>query len=179
MQHQREPSLDAYLEDVRGAPDDDGRLEFIVRRPAQDEREIVDEARLDLDLGLVGDRWAAQDARATPVYLAAQLTLINIRVLAAIEPDRTRWPLAGDQLYVDLDLSLDNLPAGTRLAIGSAIIEVSETPHTGCAKFSARFGGDAQRWVNSEVGRTERMRGLNARIVEAGTVRAGDTVRKV
>ena len=179
MQGQLEQSFDTYLENIRQAPADDGRLELIVRRPATDEREILDEARLDVDLGLVGDRWAAQDARSTPVFLADQLTLIGIRVLAAIEPDRARWPLAGDQLYVDLDLSIDNLPAGSRLAIGSAIIEVSETPHTGCAKFSARFGGGAQRWVNSEIGRAHRMRGLNARIVEAGTVRVGDTIRKV
>ena len=116
--------------------------------------------------------------RSTPIFLAAQLTLIGTRALAAIEPDRARWPLAGDQLYVDLDLSIDNLPPGTRLAIGSATIEVSETPHTGCSKFSARFGGDAQRWVNSEFGRAHRLRGLNARIVEAGTVRVGDRIRK-
>jgi hypothetical protein len=179
MPHQAKPSFDAYVEVVRGAPADDGRLEFIVRRPAQDEREVVEEALLDPGLGLVGDRWAMQDAQSTPSYLAAELTLINTRVLAAIESDRSRWPLAGDQLYVDLDLSLDNLPAGTRLAIGSAVIEVSETSHTGCAKFSARFGGAAQRWVNSENGRNYRMRGLNARILEAGTVRAGDTIRKV
>jgi hypothetical protein len=171
--------IDAHLEDIRGAPADDGRLESIVRRPAQDQREVVEEARLDRDLGLLGDRWAAQDVRSSPIYLAAQLTLINVRALAAIEPDRTRWPLAGDQLYVDLDLSLDNLPAGTRLAIGSATVEVSETPHTGCAKFSARFGSAAQRWVNSEVGRTERLRGMNARIVGSGTVRAGDSIRKI
>ncbi len=179
MHEQLERTYDASLEEIRGAPADAGRLEFIVRRPAQDEREVVDEALLDVDLGLIGDRWAAQDARSTPVFLAAQLTLINTRVLAAIEPDRARWPLAGDQLYVDLDLSVGNLPAGSRLAIGSAIIEVSETPHTGCAKFSARFGSAAQRWVNSDVGRSERMRGMNARIVQAGTVRPGDSIRKV
>jgi hypothetical protein len=178
MQDELEQSFETYLEDVRAAPDDDGRLELIVRRPAEGEREILDEARLDLDLGLVGDRWAARDARSTPIYLTAQLTLINTRVLAAIEPDRARWPLAGDQLYVDLDLSIDNLPPGTRLAIGSAIVEVSETPHTGCAKFSARFGGDALRWINSPIGRAHRMRGLNARIVIAGTVRKGDSIRK-
>lgn len=179
MQDQLERSFDSYLEDIRAAPADDGRLELIVRRPAQDEREIVDEARLDPELGLVGDRWATQDLRSTPIFLAAQLTLMGTRVLAAIELDRARWPLAGDQLYVDLDLSVDNLPPGTRLAIGSAMIEVSETPHTGCSKFSARFGGVAQRWVNSEIGRAHRLRGLNARIVEAGTVRVGDHIRKV
>lgn len=179
MVDQIEPTFDAHLADIRGAPADDGRLELIVRRPATDVREIVAEARLDPELGLVGDRWAAQDLRSTPVFLAAQLTLMGIRVLAAIEPDRARWPLAGDQLYVDLDLSVDNLPPGTRLAIGSAVVDVSETPHTGCSKFSARFGGAAQRWVNSEIGRANRLRGLNARIVEAGTVRVGDRIRKV
>ena len=174
-----EGPFDAQLEHIREAPADDGRLEFIVRRPpAEGEREIVDEAHLDLELGLVGDRWAARDDR-TPIYMTAQLTLINTRVLAVIEPDRERWPLAGDQLYVDMDLSTENLPAGARLAIGSAIIEVSETPHTGCAKFSARFGGDALRWINSPVGREHRMRGLNARILEPGIVRAGDSIRKL
>jgi MOSC domain-containing protein YiiM len=171
--------IDAGLDAVRAAPADDGLVEFIVRRPAHDEREIVGEARLEPDLGLVGDQWDKQDAQSTPSYLAAQLTLISTRVLAAIEPDRARWPLAGDQLYVDLDLSVDNLPAGSRLAIGSAIIEVSETPHTGCAKFSARFGSDALRWINSPVGRVHRMRGMNARILEAGTVRAGDRIKKI
>ena len=175
---QVEQTFDTQLGHIRAAPADDGRVEFIVRRPAEGIREILDEAHLDLDLGLVGDRWAARDDR-TPVYMTAQLTLINVRVLAAIEPDRDRWPLAGDQLYVDFDLSEDNLPAGTRLAIGSAKIEVSETPHTGCAKFSARFGGDALRWINSPIGRAHRMRGLNARIVGAGVVRAGDTIRKL
>ena len=170
--------FDAQLDRIRDAPADHGRVEFIARRLGEGEREILDEARLDLDLGLVGDRWAARDDR-TPIYMMAQLTLINVRVLAAIEPDRSRWPLAGDQLFVDFDLSTENLPPGTRLAIGSAAIEVSETPHTGCAKFSARFGGDALRWINSPTGRTHRMRGMNARIVEAGIVRAGDRIRKL
>jgi MOSC domain-containing protein YiiM len=170
--------FDARVDYVREAPADDGRVEFIVRRPAEGEREIVEEALLDLDLGLVGDRWAARDGH-TPGYLQAQLTVINTRVLASIEPDRERWPLAGDQLYVDFDLSIANLPAGSRLSIGSAVIEISETPHTGCAKFSSRFGGDALGWINSPTGRANRMRGLNARIVHAGRVRPGDTIRKV
>jgi MOSC domain-containing protein len=179
MQDQLAGRFDAQLDDVRAAPADLGRLELIVRRPAPDDRDVLQEAELDLALGLVGDRWAGRIPELTPVYLDAQLTVINTRVLAAIEPDRERWPLAGDQLYVDFDLSVENLPAGSRLAIGSAVIEVSETPHTGCAKFSARFGGDALRWINSTTGRAHRMRGLNARIVTAGSVRLGDAVRKV
>jgi MOSC domain-containing protein YiiM len=174
--------LDRHLADVRAAPTDHGRLELIVRRPAVDEREILAEALLDPARGLVGDGWAARGSRATPdgsADPAAQLTVMSTRVLAAIEPDRDRWPLAGDQLYVDLDLSVERLPAGSRLAIGSAVIEVSETPHTGCAKFSARFGSDALRWINSPVGRANRMRGLNARVVVAGTIRTGDTIRRL
>jgi len=171
--------FDAHLDDIRAAVADDGRLELIVRRPAEGEREVLDAARLVIDGGLVGDRWAARHAPPTPASRATQLTVMSTRVLAAIEPDRSRWPLAGDQLYVDLDLSVDNLPAGSRLAIGSAIVEVSETPHTGCAKFSARFGGDVVAWINSPIGQALRMRGLHARIVESGAVRVGDRVRKV
>jgi MOSC domain-containing protein YiiM len=170
--------LDRSLDDLRAAPSDVGTVELIVRRPAVDARELVDKARLDVDLGLVGDRWAEQDLRSTPAYLASQLTLIGARALAAIAPDRARWRDAGDQLVVDLDLSIENLPPGTRLAIGTAVVEVSETPHTGCSKFRARFGDDALRWVNGPAGRALRLRGMNARIVESGTVRVGDAIRK-
>lgn len=182
MQEQLErqaSSFEARLPDVQAAPADHGRVELIVRRPAVDEREIVDEAQLDLVRGLVGDRWAGRDPATTPVYLDAQLTVISTRVLGVIEPDTSRWPLAGDQLYVDLDLSEANLPFGSRLAVGTSVIEISETPHTGCAKFSSRFGSDALRWINSPTGRAHRMRGLNARVVQPGTVRTGDAIRKI
>jgi MOSC domain-containing protein YiiM len=170
--------FDIRLDRLGASPRDDGILELIVRRPAHDEREVLDEARLDPELGLAGDRWAQRDVATTPVYLASQLTVMSTRVLAAIEPDRARWPLAGDQLYVDLDLREASLPAGTRLEVGSALIEVSETPHTGCAKFSSRFGSDALRWINSPEGRAERRRGLNARVLRGGTVRVGDVIRR-
>ncbi len=179
MDHRSPNRFDSQLEAVHAAPRDAGRLELIVRRPAVDEREILDEAVLDLERGLVGDRWATRDKERTPAYLAAQLTLIGTRLLAAIEPDRARWPMAGDQLYVDLDLCEGHLPVGGRLAIGSAIIEVSGEPHTGCAKFSARFGSEALRWINSPIGRAHRLRGLNARVVQTGTVRQGDAVRRL
>jgi MOSC domain-containing protein YiiM len=172
-----EPHLDA----LRAAPADDGRVELIVLRPDRDLREPVQEAVLDPDDGVVGDSWRARGSSSRPDGSAnpdAQVTIMSTRVLAAIEPDRSRWPLAGDQLLVDADLSIANLPAGTRLAIGGAVLEVSETPHTGCAKFSARFGSDALRWINSPVGRELRMRGLNARVVQGGVVRVGDTLRK-
>jgi len=103
---------------------------------------------------------------------------MNARAAALVAGSRERWPLAGDQLYVDLDLGLANLPPGTRLYVGSAVIQVTAEPHRGCGKFSRRFGVDAMRWVNSAVGRELNLRGINARIVRPGTVRPGDPIRK-
>jgi MOSC domain-containing protein YiiM len=176
MRHAIPEELEAGLDDVRLAPADEGTVELIVRRPAEGEREVLDEGTLDTAVGLVGDRWSASGGAANP---DTQLTLINVRLLALISPERERWPLAGDQLCVDLDLSEDNLPPGTRLAIGDAEIEVTAEPHTGCAKFSARFGSDALRFINSPVGRSLHLRGINARVVMPGIVRAGETIRKV
>jgi MOSC domain-containing protein YiiM len=181
MARTRTSALDAHLDSVRAAPADRGRVELLVRRPAVDQREVLAEAVVDPELGLVGDSWLARGNPTRPdgsADRAVQLTLINIRVLAAFEPDRSRWPLAGDQVYVDLDLSVDGLPAGSRLEIGSALIEASPRPHTGCAKFSARFGSEALRWINSPAGRACRMRGLNARVIRGGTIRPGDEIRR-
>jgi hypothetical protein len=174
--------LEAGLAHIRGAPADVGTLELIVRRPLVDQREVLDEAVLDPELGLVGDSWHARGSSRTPEGAAnpeTQLTLMNARVAGLLAGGRERWGLAGDQLYVDLDLSIQNLPPGTRLAIGSAVIEASAIPHTGCAKFSARFGPDALRFVSTPTGRTLQLRGINARIVTGGVVRTGDAVRKL
>ena len=171
--------LEAGLADVLRAPAAEGIVELIVRRPAEDEREVIEDAVLDLNEGLVGDRWWVNARMSGAGDTSNQLTLMNARVIALIAPDRDRWALAGDQLYVDLDLRPENLPAGTRLALGSAVIEVTDEPHTGCSKFSGRFGSDAVRFVNSRVGRDLRLRGLNARVVEPGRVRAGDTICKL
>jgi MOSC domain-containing protein YiiM len=178
--HVSAAKLEAGLPGIQLAPASEGIVELIVRRPAEGEREVLEEASLDLDEGLVGDRWWAR-ARTTgePVDPSTQLTLMNARVIALIAPDRERWPLAGDQLYVDLDLRPENLPPGTRLALGSAVIEVTDVPHTGCAKFSGRYGSDAIRFVNSRAGRDLRLRGMNAKVVEPGRVRTGDTIRKL
>jgi MOSC domain-containing protein YiiM len=178
----QENAFDGSVADVQAAPRDGGRLEWIVRRPAVDEREIVQDAELDPEVGLVGDSWLARGNRGTADGSADtdnQITLVNVRVLRAIEPDPDRWPLAGDQLYVDLDLSIEALPVGSRLAIGTAVLEVTDKPHTGCAKYSARFGSEALRWINSPVGRAHRMRGMNTRIVVGGTVRTGDVINRV
>ncbi|MEW5941889.1 MAG: MOSC domain-containing protein [Chloroflexota bacterium] len=174
--------LEAGLDAIRQSPRDAGRVELIVRRPRMDEREALTEARLDRTSGLVGDMWPARKSTRTPdgsPHPDMQLTLMNSRVIALLAQDRERWPLAGDQLYVDLDLSADNLPPGTRLQIGSAVIEVTSQPHTGCAKFAARFGEEALKFVNGPERRMYRLRGINAKIIEAGVVKTGDVARKI
>jgi MOSC domain-containing protein YiiM len=174
--------LEERLDHIREAPADGGTVELIARRPAEDEREVLTEAVLALHEGLVGDTWRARGSSRTPdggPNPESQLTLMNARAAAAIAGDRERWAQAGDQFYVDLDLSLANLPPGSRIQIGSAVIELSETPHTGCAKFSARFGNDALRFVNSPVGRELRLRGANCKVVIPGVVRPGDAIRKL
>jgi hypothetical protein len=174
--------LEAGVEEIRQSPKDEGVVELLVARPAVGERDVLEGADLDLSEGLVGDGWRTRGSSSTPDGLAhpdRQLTLMNSRAAALFARVKERWPLAGDQIYVDFDISLENLPAGTRVALGSAILEVTAEPHTGCAKFSQRFGADALRFVNSPVGRELNLRGINARVVEAGRVRRGDAIRKV
>jgi MOSC domain-containing protein YiiM len=172
--------LEAGLDHVRAAPSDEGVLELIVRRPAVDEREVLEEAELDLELGLVGDSWSSRGrSGGRPANRDAQITVVSARAVALAARDRDRWPLAGDQLYVDLDLSPENLPPGTLLELGSAVLEVTDQLHTGCAKFTHRFGSAAIRFVNSKPGRALRLRGMYAKVVEPGTIRRGDTIRKV
>jgi len=168
-------NLRAGLEQVRAAPRE-GSLELIVRRPAEGEREVLEEAELDVERGLVGDSWSLRGRRPNP---KAQLTLMSARAAALIAGDRDQWPLAGDQLFVDLDLSGANLPPGTQLAIGSAIVEVSDLPHLGCGKFTERYGAEAREFVNSPEGVALNLRGINALVVQSGTVRRGDAVRKL
>jgi len=178
--HATPAELEAGLDTVREAPSDRGTLELVVVRPEVGEREVLDEATLDLDDGVVGDRWRnAGRSGGRPANVNAQVTLMSARAAALVAGDRERWPLAGDQLYVDLDLSGENLAPGTRLRIGSAILEVTDEPHTGCKKFTERFGLDAMVFVNSPEGRALNLRGINTRVVEAGTVRVGDDVTKL
>jgi MOSC domain-containing protein YiiM len=172
--------LEAGLDDLRAAPKGEGVVELIVRRPTVDEREAVDEAELDLEEGLVGDSWRARGrSGGRPANEKAQITVMNVRSTALVAGERERWPLAGDQLYVDFDLSGEHIPPGTRLAVGTAVIEVTDDPHTGCKKFSARFGLEALMFVNSPEGRALNLRGINTRVVEPGTVRVGDVIRRL
>ncbi len=174
--------LEASLDYLRQSPQDNGILKMIVRRPRDDEREMIVRGELDLTEGLVGDNWKARgskhmaDGSANP---NAQITVMNARTIELLAQDEKRWALAGDQLYIDLDLSNENLPPGTRLAIGSALLEVSAVPHTGCSKFSARFGSDATRFVNSPEGKRLHLRGINTRVIQGGAIQVGDSVRKI
>ncbi len=179
--------LSAALDHLRAAPTTEGTLALVVRRPDVDAREILAVGRLDPEDGLVGDNWlsrATSYAVAEGRHLEAQLNVMSARMVALLADSPQEQALAGDQLFVDLDISHANLPTGSRLAIGDpdgdgAVIEVTKKPHNGCAKFTARFGDDAVAFVNSEEGKELRLRGFNARVVQAGTVRPGDPVRKL
>jgi MOSC domain-containing protein YiiM len=180
--HLTTAELEAGLENIRQAPKDNGILRMIVRRPAIDEREVITEARVNTEQGLEGDTWNIRGSSRTDdgtSHPDMQLNIMNARSVALVAQEPERWPLAGDQLYIDLDLSAENLPPGTRLALGTAIIEVTAQPHTGCKKFVARFGMDAVKFVNSPEGRALNLRGINARVIQSGTIRVGDVARKL
>ncbi len=178
-EHPTMADLDAAVDDVLASPADVGTVDLIVRRPAEDERQVLAAGELVVGAGLVGDNYLERGSPSTPdgsAHPEAQLNLMNSRSLSAVSGgDRSRWPLAGDQFVVDLLLTTENLPTGTRLAMGSAVIEVSAKPHNGCAKFARRFGQDAARWVNQH--KEQRRRGLNAIVVEPGVVHQGDAIR--
>jgi hypothetical protein len=174
--------LEAALDHLRQTPKDDGVIELIVRRPEVDQREVLDEAELDLTLGLIGDNWKVRGSKKTPdgsAHPEMQINIMNSRVTALVAQERERWPLAGDQFYIDMDLSRENLPAGSRIAVGSAVLEVSPLPHTGCKKFVSRFGVEAMEFVNSELGKALCLRGINAKIIQGGTVKVGQTAKKI
>lgn len=182
VRHLTMNELERGLDDVRNSPEDEGVLKLIVRRPEVEQREVLAEGELHPSEGLVGDNWKARGSSRTPDGSAdpcTQLTLMNARCASLVAQDDSRWQFAGDQLYVDLDLSEDNLPPGARLSVGAAVIRVSAQPHTGCRKFVSHFGVDAMKFVNSRQGKRLRLRGLNARVIQPGAVRVGDLVKKV
>lgn len=180
--HLTQAELEAGLEAILQSPKNEGTLELIVRRPAIEVREVLQIGELDLHDGLLGDNWKTRGSSRTEdggPHPEMQLNLMNARAIALLAREKERWALAGDQLYIDLDLSADNAPAGTRLALGAAIIEITPQPHTGCKKFTARFGVEAVKFVNSPRGRELRLRGANAKVIQPGTIRVGDVVKKL
>ena len=182
MNHLSKQQLEAGLDEIRRSPKDNGVLSLIVRRPETEQREILNEGELDLKNGLSGDNWLSRGSRHMSDGSAdpdMQLNIMNTRVVALVAQDPDRWHLAGDQLFIDMDLSKENLPVGTRLAIGTAIIEVTSPPHTGCKKFVSRFGLDAMLFVNSGVGKELCLRGICAKVVQAGTIRVNDIATRL
>jgi hypothetical protein len=182
VKHLTMQELEAALDHLREAPKDHGVVQLIVRRPRTDEREVLELAELDPVKGLIGDSWCFRPSSKTPdrsPHPEMQINIMNSRVTALVAQEKERWALAGDQLYIDMNLSKENLPGGTQLEIGSAVLEVSPLPHTGCTKFVARFGVDAMKFVNSPVGKELCLRGINARIVKGGVIRIGETALKI
>jgi hypothetical protein len=155
---------------------------MIVARPAEDERQVLEQGWLDLVDGLVGDTWRTRGSTSRPDGSAdpeGQLTVMNSRVATLISRTPDHGGLAGDQLYVDFDLSRPHLPPGARVQIGAAVIEITAKPHRGCAKFGARFGNEALRFVNTGEGLVLNLRGRNAKVVVPGAIRRGDALRKI
>lgn len=182
LNHLTMEQLEASMDHIRQSPTDNGVVELIVRRPRVDKREVLAECQLDVKDGLIGDSWmyrgSSKSADGGP-HPEMQITVMNSRVVALVAQAKERWPLAGDQLFVDLDLSKANLPAGSQISIGSAIIEVTAPPHLGCQKFVSRFGIDAMKFVNSAIGKELCMRGVHGRVVQSGVLRVGDIARKI
>ena len=182
MKHVTLAKLEAGLENIRQSPTNAGVLELIVRRPQIEAREVLKVGELDLVEGLVGDNWKTRGSSQTAdgsAHPDMQLNIMNARVIALLAQKKERWSLAGDQLYMDFDLSEENVPPGTRLSLGDAVIEVTDEPHTGCKKFAARFGLDALKFISSPIGKQLQLRGINAKVIHSGAIRIGDTVKKV
>lgn len=182
MKHLTKEELEAGLDNIRQSPKNNGVLELIVARPAEDQRIVLHEADLTLEDGVVGDNWKSKGSSSTPDGSAnpeMQLNITNSRIIALLAVSKDRWSLAGDQLYVDLDLSDENLPVGSQLAIGSVVIEVTAIPHNGCKKFADRYGVEAVKFVNTAEGKRMHLRGVNAKVVQAGTINQGDLIQKV
>ena len=182
IKHLNRQELEAGLPPIWQSPKDRGILELIVRRPRTGEREVLQQGELDLIKGLVGDTWISRSSSRTPdrsPHPGMQLNIMNSRAIALVAQHRDRWALAGDQLYIDMDLSVENLPPWTRLSLGSAVIQVTDQPHTGCKKFVSRFGLDAMKFVNSHLGRQLNLRGINARFIQPGVIRIGDVAARI
>lgn len=180
--HKSDAELNRGVSYILESPKDQGELQLIVARPAINERQVLDQAELHVEQGLVGDNWRARGNKKTPDKKAdpqMQLNIMNSRVANLVAGSKDRWPLAGDQLYVDIDLSMANLPAGSRLSLGETIIEVTAEPHLGCAKFAARFGRAATLFVNSPLGKLANFRGINAKVIRGGKIGVGDMLRKL
>lgn len=175
--------LQAAVATLDASPHDEGTVALIVCRPDLGVRQVLAQAEVSEASGVVGDNWFTRGSKRTEdgsAHPEMQITLMNSRIIHLIAQDEARWQLAGDQFFVDFDLSEANLPVGQRIALGDEVIlEISTLPHTGCQKFTERFGSGAIKFVNSPAGREARYRGINARVIQGGTVTQGDVIRKL
>lgn len=174
--------LEAGVPEILAAPKDNGIIHMITLRPSTDERVILDEAEISVEDGVVGDNWKTRGSNSMPDKSSnpeAKITIMNSRVIDHITQDKSRWHLAGDQFYVDMDLSQENLQPGQQLQLGTAVLEVSALPHNGCAKFVSRFGKDAHKFVNNPFGSQNRLRGVNMKVIKGGIVKKGGVVKKI
>lgn len=182
MKHLTMEELESGLGEIKKSPLDRGILELIVCRPAENEREVLEEGTLNLELGLIGDNWKTRGSSRTTDGFGhpdMQINIMNSRIISLLAQEKKYWKLAGDQLYIDLNLSDENLPTGSKLKIGSAVVEVTPIPHNGCKKFTERFGINAVRFVNSPIGKELHLRGINAKVAEEGIIKVGDIVTKL
>ena len=182
MQHVAMETLVAGLDEVRRSPAEVGVLEMIVRRPQTETREVLDAGELDVTEGLVGDNWKRRGSSQTAdgsAHPDMQITATNSRLMALVAGEKSDWPLAGDQLYINFDLSAENVPPGTQLSIGEAVIQITEPPHTGCKKYAARFGRAALEFISTPTGKQLQLRGVNAKVIRPGIIRVGDVVKKL
>lgn len=182
FKHLTKEQLESGLDEILKSPSDNGVLEMLVRRPEIGEREVLQTGVLDTEVGLVGDNWKTRGSSRTTDgfgHPEMQLNIMNSRAIRLLAQEKERWKLAGDQLFIDLDLSDENLPTGSRLKIGEATIEVTPIPHNGCRKFTERFGIEAVKFINSGLGKKFHLRGINAKVIRAGTITVGDIVTKI
>ena len=182
IKHPSATDLEAGLDEIRKSPKDESVLDLIVSRPEEDAREVMELADLNVEIGLVGDTWQDRpsirsgDGKAHPDM---QITMMNSRVADLVAQSKDRWPLAGDQLFVDLDLSKANVPPGTRISVGEAILGATTQPHAGCKKFAEWFGVEALKFISEPTNRELQLRGINLKVVQGGEIRPGDAVKKL
>lgn len=182
VKHLTREEIEQRYTQLEPSPKEQGTVEMIVRRPDTLQREVVEQAEINTEKGMIGDNWYTRGSRHTDdgsAHPDMQMAIMNSRIIDVIAQERDNWAPAGDQLFVDFDLSEANLPIGQRFAIGDVVLEVSPFPHKGCKKFKERYGLGASRFINDLAYEHLRLRGINVRVIQGGVIKTGDTIRKL